>query len=272
MGTTRQGTFIGLPLVLGFAVVCLLLAGIGRTAQTTPGTTPQAQELERLIYSVKGPDLFRAHCAACHGEDAKGNGPMAPALKTTAPDLTVLARNHGGQFPVDHVRKLIAGDEVLASHGSREMPIWGPIFHQIERDQDFGNVRLENLVKYLESIQASAASIAPAAPTPPTASSGAELYAQHCAACHGNDLKGTGPAPYPFREAPDLTTLARHHGGKFPDSYVSKVLREGVVMPAHGPAEMPIWGPDFTMDRLGEAQVALRISNLTNYIQSMQGK
>jgi mono/diheme cytochrome c family protein len=128
-------------------------------------------------------------------------------------------------------------------------------------------------VKYLESIQTSAVSGAPAAPsatTAPAGSSGAELYAQHCAACHGNDLKGTGPAPYPYRAAPDLTTLARRHGGKFPDDYVRKVLREGVVMPGHGPAEMPIWGPDFTMDRLGEAQVAMRIANLTRYINSLQ--
>ena len=26
------------------------------------------------------------------------------------------------------------------------------------------------------------------------------------------------------------------------DFNVAKVLREGVVLPAHGPAEMPIWG------------------------------
>ena len=41
----------------------------------------------------------------------------------------------------------------MDSHGSRDMPVWGPIFHQIENDQDFGNVRLQNLIKYLESIQ-----------------------------------------------------------------------------------------------------------------------
>jgi hypothetical protein len=43
-------------------------------------------------------------------------------------------------------------------------------------------------------------------------------------------------------------------------------------MAAHGPAEMPIWGADFAMDRLGESQVALRIANLTNYIKSLQEK
>jgi hypothetical protein len=90
--------------------------------------------------------------------------------------------------------------------------------------------------------------------------------------CHGNDLKGSGPVVYPFRAPPDLTTLARRHSGEFPDAYVSNVLRNGVVMPAHGPAEMPIWGADFTMEGLGETQVALRIKNLRNYIKSLQEK
>ena len=102
---------------------------------------------------MKGPDLFRAHCAACHGSEGKGDGPVASTLKTKPADLTVIAKNSGGKFPSARVLKIISGDEVLASHGSREMPIWGPIFHQVEADQDFGNVRLQNLVKYLESIQ-----------------------------------------------------------------------------------------------------------------------
>ena len=111
------------------------------------------EQLETLIYSVKGPDLFQAHCAACHGEDVSGHGPLASVLKTKVPDLTVLAKNNKGEFPSALVRKIIVGEDVLISHGSREMPIWGPIFNQIESDQDWGNVRVENLVKYLQSIQ-----------------------------------------------------------------------------------------------------------------------
>jgi len=112
------------------------------------------KQYERLIYPVKGPDLFRAHCAPCHGADGKGNGPVAPALKTKPANLTVLARNNGGTFPTERAQKVISGDEPpLPPHGSREMPVWGPIFHQIEDDRDFGNVRLQNLVKYLETIQ-----------------------------------------------------------------------------------------------------------------------
>lgn len=130
--------------------ILVLLLALGTFAQVPPKTQEQ---LETLIYSVKGPDLFQAHCAACHGEDGSGHGPLASVLKTKVPDLTVLAKNNKGEFPSPFVRKIIVGEDVLISHGSREMPIWGPIFHQIESDQDWGNVRVENLVKYLQSIQ-----------------------------------------------------------------------------------------------------------------------
>jgi mono/diheme cytochrome c family protein len=138
-------------LILKFALGVFLLSCGLAAAQTKPA--PQKQ-YEELIYSVRGPDLYRAHCAACHGSGGKGNGPAAASLKTKPADLTLLARNNGGQFPTQRIRKFISGDEpTLLAHGSREMPVWGPIFHQIEEDQDFGNVRLQNLIKYLETIQ-----------------------------------------------------------------------------------------------------------------------
>lgn len=135
------------------SVTGLLMITFGSQARAQSKPASNDQELPALIRSVKGPDLFRAYCASCHGVDAKGNGPAAPALKAKVPDLTVLAKNNGGRFPDARVRKAIMGDDVIASHGSREMPIWGPIFHQIEEDIDRGNVRLDNLAKYLESIQ-----------------------------------------------------------------------------------------------------------------------
>jgi hypothetical protein len=48
---------------------------------------------------------------------------------------------------------MFGADDLLPAHGSREMPIGGPIFHEIEFDQDLGNVRLEEVTRYLESIQ-----------------------------------------------------------------------------------------------------------------------
>ncbi len=140
---------------LRFLAICALgmffVSAMGAAAQTKPAAEKQ---YEQLIFSVRGPDLYHAHCAACHGPDGKGNGPVGAALKTKPADLTVLAKNNGGRFPTQRIQKFISGDEPsLVAHGTREMPVWGPIFHQIEEDQDFGNVRLQNLIKYLETIQ-----------------------------------------------------------------------------------------------------------------------
>ncbi|MGB8473760.1 MAG: cytochrome c [Candidatus Acidiferrum sp.] len=102
-----------------------------------------------------------------------------------------------------------------------------------------------------------------------TLSAGAAQFTQHCAVCHGDDLKGSGPFPAPYRVPPDLTTLSRRHGGKFPEAYVRKVLRNGVTLPAHGPAEMPVWADT---NRLDKAQRAAWIRDLTSYIKSRQAK
>ena len=79
---------------------------------------------------------------------------MAKSLKTAPADLTRIATRNRGSFPATHVRQLISGEEALAAgHGTREMPIWGPIFSQIGRDQDLGRVRIDNLTRYLERLQ-----------------------------------------------------------------------------------------------------------------------
>ena len=229
---------------------------------------------------MEGPDLFRAYCASCHGKDGKGNGPVAATLKATVPDLTIITVSNDGNFPVARIKRIIMGEGMVASHGSREMPVWGPIFHQVEEDVDRGNVRVENLITYLESIQTVHAAVRTSEATQvnriaaEVAPSGEKLYKQDCAVCHGNDLKGNGPAPAPFKDVPpDLSTLAKRHGGKFPEKYFEDVLRNGVVIPAHGSPEMPTWGADFrTREHLDSAQVTLRITNLSNYIKSLQGK
>ena len=142
---------IGSRRVMIWLIGACSLYGMTAAAQTKP--IPQKQ-YEELIYSVRGPDLYHAHCAPCHGSGGKGNGPAAAALNTKPADLTMLAKNNGGEFPTQRIRKFISGDEpTLLAHGSRKMPVWGPIFHQVEEDQDFGNVRLRNLIQYLETIQ-----------------------------------------------------------------------------------------------------------------------
>jgi mono/diheme cytochrome c family protein len=115
---------------------------------------PASAEEQRLIQSLNGQALFRAYCASCHGVDAKGDGPAASSLKKAPPDLTRIAQRNAGQFPALRIQKIISGEDVgTSAHGSREMPVWGPIFGQIAWDQDLGKVRIYNLSKYIESLQ-----------------------------------------------------------------------------------------------------------------------
>jgi hypothetical protein len=115
---------------------------------------PQRPEGDRLIPSLDGHTLFMTYCAVCHGKAADGTGPMAPVLKIKVPDLTKISERHGGKFPFTQVEKRIEGsDSDGLGHGTREMPIWGPIFSQVTTDEDFGKVRIHNLAKYLQSIQ-----------------------------------------------------------------------------------------------------------------------
>jgi mono/diheme cytochrome c family protein len=115
--------------------------------------TPPA-ETTRLIPSLEGSDLYVAYCATCHGRDGKGHGPMAQVLKSPLPDLTRIAHRNHGKFPTGRVERIISGEqEFTPAHGSREMPLWGPIFSEIVWDRDLGRVRVHNLAKYLESIQ-----------------------------------------------------------------------------------------------------------------------
>ncbi|HXJ04522.1 MAG TPA: cytochrome c [Candidatus Acidoferrum sp.] len=104
--------------------------------------------------------------------------------------------------------------------------------------------------------------------------SGQEMFKTYCAACHGKDAKGGGPAAAELKTPPpDLTTLATRHDGKFPADYVSNVLRNGAKAPAHGSSEMPVWGPLFaSVSGRDPAVVNMRIANLVRYVASLQSK
>jgi len=133
-------------------VTMLVLLLVSLVVSTSAQTANQVQP---PIRPVDGASIFRSYCAACHGLDGRGNGPVSKVLKHEVPDLTRLSQRNGGAFPAIHVQTIImfGTDDLLPAHGSKQMPIWGPIFHEIEFDQDLGNVRLENVTRYLESIQ-----------------------------------------------------------------------------------------------------------------------
>lgn len=108
---------------------------------------------EKIIASIQGPALYKAYCAVCHGPDGKGNGPMAKTLKAAPTDLTKIASHTGGKFPRMKIEQIILGETVPASHGVREMPLWGPVFSEVGADQDLGRVRVDNLARFIEGMQ-----------------------------------------------------------------------------------------------------------------------
>ena len=105
-------------------------------------------------YVPPGRQIYKDHCASCHGSDAKGNGPVAPSLRKPPPDLTTLAKRHGGTFPEEYVTDVLRFGLGFSAHGSSEMPVWGPIFQYQEHYNEAAvRQRIKNLCEYLESIQ-----------------------------------------------------------------------------------------------------------------------
>lgn len=134
-------------------------------AQDTSGAQvpPAEQNGKPAIRSVPAPysnpasgsAMYHAYCASCHGADARGEGPAAPALKTAPTNLTHLALQNGGVYPEAHVAAVIKGDALTAAHGDKGMPVWGPVFLSLGGERDSAQValRIRNLVQYLSGIQ-----------------------------------------------------------------------------------------------------------------------
>jgi mono/diheme cytochrome c family protein len=101
--------------------------------------------------------------------------------------------------------------------------------------------------------------------------SGAQLYKNYCAACHGVEGKGDGQVARFLKGPPaDLSTLAQRNDGKYPADGVAATLLNGSENSVHGTSDMPIWGPVFQSRGKDVAQT--RINNLTKFVESLQQK
>ena len=141
------------------------LAGVGllafglaaRGADPPPARETHVMVLREPARIEAGRRSFRTYCASCHGESAKGDGPVARDLKVRPSDLTALAKANGGEFPDGQVYRAIDGRAVVRGHGPRDMPVWGLNFQERGRDADQTREvqeRIRDLLAYLRSIQA----------------------------------------------------------------------------------------------------------------------
>jgi len=127
----------------GFLLLLSVILFLGQS------TTSAAQENE---LSAWGKDLFLRRCASCHGEDGKGNGPAAAALKNPPADLTQISKKNGGTFSRADVTRFIDGERPVPAHGPRHMPVWGDVFRE-ERTDSEARMRILALAAFLESMQ-----------------------------------------------------------------------------------------------------------------------
>ena len=109
---------------------------------------------------VTGSKTFKAKCASCHGDDAKGKNSSDTNKELNAPDLTQISKRNNGEFPVSRIYAIIDGREVLQEHGTRAMPTWGDLFLSdtiwegcSQVDEQIVRGRILELILYLDSIQ-----------------------------------------------------------------------------------------------------------------------
>ena len=141
----RITRFVAVLLVALASLSIGLAAQGGGNIKTAPVTVTNASS---------GVEMYTAYCAVCHGKGGKGDGPAATELKTAPTDLTTLTRRHSGKYPADYVAQVLQnGPATAKAHGSKEMPVWGPLFSAMGA-AGTPSLRIYNLSKHLESMQA----------------------------------------------------------------------------------------------------------------------
>ena len=133
------------------AFTAMLAVGIGYADQSNAKVTIPVNKTS----ATSGKQMYANYCASCHGVNGKGDGPAAAALKMPPTDLTVLSKNNNGKFPDAHIVAVLQYGAEIPSHGSAEMPVWGPILGKMDKaNPELKQIRISNLSRYLETLQA----------------------------------------------------------------------------------------------------------------------
>lgn len=101
---------------------------------------------------------------------------------------------------------------------------------------------------------------------------GRDNFERYCASCHGAKGRGDGPVASALKAQPaDLTGLAARNGGSYPRERVAAfVSGTGRPVQAHGPSDMPVWGPVFRALDRSDARASQRLDNVVAYIETLQ--
>ena len=134
-----------LLMTLWLSLACGAAAGQEKTKVQPPAGAAK---------TTAGRETFLRFCASCHGTGGHGDGPVVFSLQTPPPDLTTLAKRHGGKYPAGYVSAVINFGRSFASHGAEDMPVWGSRFGNLDPVHDpTGQQHVDNLVTFIQSLQ-----------------------------------------------------------------------------------------------------------------------
>jgi len=124
-------------------------------AVPTAVAAPAEQTAAANLAGKSGHAVFKTYCGSCHGESAKGDGPLADALRYRPSDLTLIAKHNRGKFDSDKVYRIVDGRDLVQGHGGTDMPVWGDAFKVSDEGYSEKSVkaRIQAMIDYLKSIQ-----------------------------------------------------------------------------------------------------------------------
>src|SRR6516164_4273994 len=140
----------------------------------------------------RGKQLYDEHCAECHGETGRGDGPAAAMLKPRPRDFTSgkykIRSTESGSVPTD--------SDLLQSvkqglYGT-SMPGWDHVLPDADITEVIAYIK--SLSPQFRSQQPVTVAIVPGTPSSPeSVSRGQRAYEKlQCGKCHGTDGRGTG--------------------------------------------------------------------------------
>ena len=131
----------------------LVIAGAVLLLAAAPTGAEAPQKVDEGA-ALRGEIIFSRYCATCHGTQGDGKGPLSGELRTSVPDLRVLASRNNGKFPFEKVLKSIDGRQSIGAHGTADMPAWGDALKNTDaRGGDTVEQAVSNLAHYVWSLQ-----------------------------------------------------------------------------------------------------------------------
>jgi mono/diheme cytochrome c family protein len=139
------------------AISFLLFAVPGYVPSLVSGDTSgnRGSSIFPLVISpTSGKDMYGVYCAGCHGEDGRGKGHSSRYCTVPPPDLTQLARNNHGIYPVERVCEILRHGTGQSPKGQGYMPIWQPLLKSMDAEPArVTEERIRNLAEYVKTLQ-----------------------------------------------------------------------------------------------------------------------